>query len=1306
MAVAVALLGGLTEQAAVAQPPARSLAAARSLSALLKTADTQAALPRSELDRISDERDRQLVEVFAEFDEEDEVKEAAKQALESTDPNALREFLDHGEAEARKRAKEKKEAVDAGNRRKVEAMRGTGGPYFESEVERVLKGDARDRADFLAFGADIARGRDKSTEQNDKKRAEENLKRVEMLAASGGPEVKKAAQAALASNDDKVIAEFLEKGYLVAAQKDADARAAQEKAQKEAQEAAEKLRKLAENAARAAEARTKLIAAHGDAVKALKNASNAMSSAAAVSRQADRMLAADRAGKRLSEYDQVKAEVARQVKNAEEAAKQAEVAAGRAKVQADVLVDTGLPHGAQWAEIAEGMASASRAAVKATETAQHAVDATAVDAAGLEAKNQAELHEEQAKQWRANAEQHARAAAELADAAGRQARIAADAADKAKQARIDAQKAEQAAWDHAKKTRDARVEAQRQAKIAAEQRAIAEQERALAAEARARAERERDNAAQARARAEAEARTAAAKRAEAQAAAADAAAARERAAAQEGKAAKADEQARGEETKAREARNKASDAEREHKAQEARARALEAIAAAAKGTEAAQDARRAADEARAEAGTAGEAAGRARSAADEASGAAIRSRSAAIEAEGAASRARAAAAEASAHAARANAAANQAEAAAAAANQAAKQAESEAAATHAAAERANSKAAEATAQEARAGMAAHEAARLAGLAATEAKDALQAANRTKDEADGASRESAMAQIQATVAVQASAAARAAAAGIADPANTAIELTAPFSGSDVDADFAAAVAAAAKKLGADQVTSAEAKAAEAGKAADAAEAAAARANAQVAPAFKAAADAARSSADAARSTAAALKSAAQAAEEAAQARAAAAHANEADAQAQTDANDARNAANEAYADASAASDAANQAESEAVRARAASTEADNQAAAANSLAALAEKEATTAQGAAKQATQDAEAAGKLADSAEEHAKSAEAAAEKADEYAKGADEAAKKAEKYESEQAGKDRTEAAKPKEEPKGEPDKGSDLDEALKDSGLTSEEYKDLKDLAEKSLFDYLKENGAEILIELFAEDIKECIDTGDIPICIWAVVQNAGPAKALKIVGKLPKISKAVWGINKFLDKVAAARKKLKKFEEALEKIRKKIPACLVDSDPPKRPKKPKHGFAAGGQPAAHAYQGFASAAAAEYKKCRPKVVYRSDTRGPDEIFKIGFEPRGSNMDLMEHASGWSKDSGYVATTKYESIAKGRGGNVYQIDGIFGIDVNEAWPENVYADEEEIAIPGRIDPSRIIGVRLRNGTWLPNPNYRPLGL
>ncbi|MEU6479908.1 RHS repeat-associated core domain-containing protein [Streptomyces sp. NPDC047017] len=109
----------------------------------------------------------------------------------------------------------------------------------------------------------------------------------------------------------------------------------------------------------------------------------------------------------------------------------------------------------------------------------------------------------------------------------------------------------------------------------------------------------------------------------------------------------------------------------------------------------------------------------------------------------------------------------------------------------------------------------------------------------------------------------------------------------------------------------------------------------------------------------------------------------------------------------------------------------------------------------------------------------------------------------------------------------------------------------------------------------------------------------------------------------------------------------------------------------------------------------------LYRSDTRGPDEIFESGFEPRGDNMDLLEHASGYSRNSGYISTTTSESVAIKRGGNVYEIRGVDGVDVNKEFPGNPFAHERETAIPGRVDTSCIVACRLRGGTRVLNPNY-----
>ncbi|POG48342.1 hypothetical protein BV881_07280, partial [Streptomyces sp. ZL-24] len=268
-----------------------------------------------------------------------------------------------------------------------------------------------------------------------------------------------------------------------------------------------------------------------------------------------------------------------------------------------------------------------------------------------------------------------------------------------------------------------------------------------------------------------------------------------------------------------------------------------------------------------------------------------------------------------------------------------------------------------------------------------------------------------------------------------------------------------------------------------------------------------------------------------------------------------------AAEQAFADAAAARTAATQAEVEAERARGAATRAENEAAAASSAAALAEREAATAQSAATQAEQDAADAGKLAESAEAHAKSAEEAAKNANVHAEEAKKAAERAEEAERERQRKELAEAARKN--PKytdpqpggegGEPGSGAEAldalilrmatEYALEQVGLSEEELALARDLSGQDLVDYLMDNGAEILVELFLADIKECIDDPDIGICIWAIVQNAGPVKLAKIGSKLPKIGKAIWGIKGFLEKVDKARKKVDAFTEKLEDAKEKL-------------------------------------------------------------------------------------------------------------------------------------------------------------------
>ena len=75
---------------------------------------------------------------------------------------------------------------------------------------------------------------------------------------------------------------------------------------------------------------------------------------------------------------------------------------------------------------------------------------------------------------------------------------------------------------------------------------------------------------------------------------------------------------------------------------------------------------------------------------------------------------------------------------------------------------------------------------------------------------------------------------------------------------------------------------------------------------------------------------------------------------------------------------------------------------------------------------------------------------------------------------------------------------------------------------------------------------------------------------------------------------------------------------------------------------------------------------------------------------MDALEHASGWSKDSGYVATTRSENDAIRRGGNVYEVRAD-GVDVNKEFPGNPFSHEQEVAVPGRIGPECIVCLTAR---------------
>ncbi|MGK5678847.1 polymorphic toxin-type HINT domain-containing protein [Actinoplanes sp. URMC 104] len=1044
------------------------------------------------------ERWRKAVTDLAELTPEPEIRDAAYAALASADPAAIQKFatVDKPALDKQVAARKKQEAAD--NLAKVKAMKGTGGTYFNAEVDRVLAGTDSDRVAFLAYGADVARERDAQVTRTAQERAATLRERVRLVAAAAPAEsnVRRAAEAALAG-DDAAIAAFLATGYLTAAKADAAEREQYLKDLEARNKAAEELSELAQRSARANEARQRLLVAHGEGVRALQQAANAMAAAANGARYSARVLSGGgTTAQKAAELTTANTEAKRQLGYAQQAAQQANVAAATATTAADDLIATGLTYGAEWSLIAQGMSEAATAAVGATQTAQYAIDATVATNSAQGAQAQAEARAQQAIKWRQHAEEHAKSAAKLAAAAAKQAAAAKTAAARTKKARQDAEAAEAKAWAQAEKTRQHRQEAEAQAAEAKRQRQIAEAERANAARYRAEAEQQAAVARNARAQADAQAAVAAGARGKAEAA--------------EGAAAKADDRAWDQEDAARVARDEAMAAERAEQTAKAKAAAMRSAAASAGSDAEKQEAQREADEADRQAGIAGGAARSARSAANTATGAAANARAAATQAQQAADRAWAAA--------------EKARAAAAAADAAADKAEASAKATHAARVRADAKAALATAEETKSARAADAAMRLSNEAADQAMQALWAANRTKDEAEAATREAVAAAAQADIAVRAAAAARDSAAGIAEPANTAIAMVNPFAGADIDADFVKLVAEQAKSIGAEQAAAAKARADEAIVAAEKAQAAADKANEQVKPAYAAAAQAARSAAAAAQSAAEAKQAAAQAAVDGAAAREAAASAGRADAQARADALAARQAANEAANDAAIAGRSA----------QAAQADAD----AANSAASAAESDAAAARGAAGRAEADAAAAQTAADNAQKYADSAATAASQALQHAKEAQQAAERAEEAERKRAAEALAAGID------GSP---APLDPNLM-KYLTPEEQEKLRQAqndAGQNVLDFFKENAWDLFLELSGVgDVKKCIMEGNVEACLWSLA-NLLPAN--KIFGTVFKLGKLLPKLFKFLDRIKGARKEADELAD-LAKAKK-----LADTKPP---------------------------------------------------------------------------------------------------------------------------------------------------------
>ncbi len=1040
---------------------------------------------------------RGLVADIAELDDDPAIREAAAKVL-AADAANLEHFLSVEHPALQREAFQQAGRQARADEEAVRKLAGTGGPYFNEEVTRVLAGSAADRAAFLAYGADIARQHDEDAQKATRDLTATLRQRVNMIAtaAPDGSEVRRSAEAALAGGD-AAIAKYWESGYRAAAAVDAQA---QEKhlADLEARnKAAEELSELAQRSKTASLARTELLTAHGVGVRSLKEAANAMGAAANNARHAERVLASDRtAASKSSELAAAKAEAVRHLGYAKEAADRARAAAITATEAAGRLVGTGLTYGAQWAAMAVGMREAADAAVGAATTAQHAIDATTATHNAQTDQAKAEAHAKQAEQWRRHAQNHAAAAKSLADAAKRQAGAAKDAAERTRIAREQAEHAKARAVAAAHRTKQHRLKADEHAKKAAEARADAKRERERAAAARAKAERNAAIARNARANAQRQRGIAAEARRRSESADRSAGEASRKAGEHEGNAMRLRDEAHQKERDEQTAKSKeAAFAELSRKAENE-----PSLSDEQKG-----EARRHADEARQQSNVASRAARSARSSANTATGAAANARAASMEANRAAERAWAAF--------------QRARAAAAAADREAEAAEADAKLAHAARLDADAKAAEATAQEARAAEAADEAVRLAEQAATEAVQSLWAAQRTQAEADAAVRESVSAAAQATVALTAAAAARDSAAGIADPHNAALAMVAPFQGNDVDADFTIHVAELAKVIGEEQAAAATRRAAEAVTAADKADAAAQEAQQQVKEAFQAAAQAARSAADAAASAAHATASAVDAARDGAAARTAAAGAAEADKAARADAQAARKSANDARRSADLAGRDAAAAQRDADAARDAANRAD--------------RDAAAARAAARSAEADAAAANRAATSAEQHADDAAKSATNAHQYAAEVQQAA-----IRNQEAARKEGETALANPTPTT-PDQQKDAREHL--SKEDQEALRKAQEEKNKDFWAWAADEGLKELIGIVVdEDLQACLKQPNFESCAWGLVKSIGPAKLFKAGWKGVK---ALWDLPGKIKKFRKLKDDAQKLEkQLLEKANKK--------------------------------------------------------------------------------------------------------------------------------------------------------------------
>jgi hypothetical protein len=114
-------------------------------------------------------------------------------------------------------------------------------------------------------------------------------------------------------------------------------------------------------------------------------------------------------------------------------------------------------------------------------------------------------------------------------------------------------------------------------------------------------------------------------------------------------------------------------------------------------------------------------------------------------------------------------------------------------------------------------------------------------------------------------------------------------------------------------------------------------------------------------------------------------------------------------------------------------------------------------------------------------------------------------------------------------------------------------EEFREARTLTGQGVVEWIKANGAEILLDyLGVNDIKRCFTQGDVESCLWTLVDAVGAAIP---VLKFPAVAKALIRIatrvTGFLEKSVTAKRTLEKMRALIKDIREgRVKTCPVKS------------------------------------------------------------------------------------------------------------------------------------------------------------